>query len=136
MRTSRRFPRCLPDARPSMAAMVAVCVLAGAGCMMGKDAPVVPFATAQGGVGPVTIEGVPDTSTMRKATGQPTEFLVTEKDTSAVMKISAPPEVNVPSNLTSATYVSVIGTYDAEKRAFVATRVETKVPPREEQPRG
>jgi hypothetical protein len=118
-----------------MVGLVAVCAWSAAGCA-GKEAPVVPFATAQGGTGPVTIEGVPDTTTMRKETGKPTEFLVTEKATSQMLKVSAPPEVSVPSNLSSATYVSVIGTYDSEKRAFVATRVETKVPPREEQPRG
>ena len=116
-------------------AIGAIGVASLAGCV-GKDAPVVPFSTAQGGAGPVTIEGVPDTSTMRKATGQPTEFLVTERESSQILKVSAPPEVSVPANLTSATFVSVIGTYDTEKRAFVATRVETKVPPREEQPRG
>jgi hypothetical protein len=114
-------------------AVAAVALLAGCGA---SDAPAVPFATAQGGTGPVSIEGVPDTSTMRKETGKPTEFMVKEADTDQSMRVSAPPEVSVPANLSSATFVVVTGTYNAEQRTFVATRVETKVPPREAQPRG
>jgi hypothetical protein len=73
---------------------------------------------------------------MRKETGKPTEFMVKEADTDQSMRVSAPPEVSVPANLSSATFVVVTGTYNAEQRTFVATRVETKVPPREAQPRG
>ena len=52
------------------------------------------------------------------------------------MKVVAPAGVEVPANFSSAAYVVVTGSYDAASRRFNAAQVETRVPTREEQPRG
>lgn len=117
--------------------VLAALLLASAGCAGGgsADAPV-SFAAAQSATTSVTVEGIPDTTSLRKESGKPTEFTIREESSANTMRVSAPPEVSVPSNLTSASYVLVTGTYDPEQRVFVATEISTRVPTREQQPRG
>jgi cytochrome c-type biogenesis protein CcmE len=96
----------------------------------------VSFNAAQQSTQPVTVEGIPEAASLKKETGKPTSFTLREETTANTMRVVAPPEVTVPANFTSASYVVVTGTYDAAQRAFVATQVETRVPTREQQPRG
>jgi len=96
----------------------------------------VSFANAQLATQPVTVEGIPETASLQKQTGKPTSFTIREETSANTMRVIAAPEVTVPANFTSATYVVVTGTYDAAQRAFVATDVQTRVPTREQQPRG
>jgi cytochrome c-type biogenesis protein CcmE len=117
-----------------MAAAVAMSGCGG-GAGGGEVAPV-SFAAAQAASAVVTVEGIPNTSSLRKESGKPTEFTIREESSAKEMRVSAPPEVTVPANFTSASYVVVTGTYDSAQRVFVATQVETKVPTREQQPRG
>lgn len=107
----------------------------GGGGGAGETAPV-SFAAAQSAAAPVTVEGIPNTGSLRKESGKPTEFTIREESSAKEMHVSAPEGVSVPSNFTSASYVVVTGTYDASQRVFVATQVETRVPTREQQPRG
>jgi hypothetical protein len=118
---------------------VAVAALAGVAGCGGGGAPAqehVSFNAAQQSSQPVTVEGIPDVASLKKETGKPTSFTLREETTANTMRVVAPAEVTVPANFTSASYVVVTGTYDAAQRAFVATQVETRVPTREQQPRG
>jgi cytochrome c-type biogenesis protein CcmE len=117
---------------------MAVSATALAGCGGGGGGAVAPvsFAAAQASSTPATVEGIPDTASLRKESGKPTVFTIREESSAKEMRVSAPAEVSVPANFTSASYVVVTGTYDASQRVFVATQVETKVPTREAQPRG
>jgi hypothetical protein len=114
---------------------LALPVLLG-GCGGGGGARPLSFGEAEKAAAPATIEGAPDTASIRRDTGKPTEFTVREDGTGQRMSVLAPADVAVPSNLSSATWVSVTGKYDASQRRFIATEVEPKVPPREKQPRG
>ncbi|MGV3719590.1 MAG: cytochrome c maturation protein CcmE [Actinomycetota bacterium] len=116
----------------AMAAAMAVSGCSGGG---GEAAPV-SFAAAQAATTAVTVEGIPNTTSLRKESGKPTEFTIREESSAKEMRVCASPEVTVPANFTSASYVVVTGTYDPTQRVFVATQVETKVPTREQQPRG
>lgn len=119
-------------------AATAVALAGVAGCG-GGGAPAqekISFANAQQATQPVTVEGIPDTASLQKQTGKPTSFNLREETSANTMRVIAPPEVTVPANFTSASYVVVTGLYDASQRAFVATSVETRVPTREQQPRG
>jgi len=124
--------------RWSLGVAAAGMLAAAAGCG-GGGAPsqkTVSFATAQQATQPVTLEGIPEVASLQKQTGKPTSFTLREETSANTMRIVAPEGVTVPANFTSATYVVVTGTYDAAQRAFVATNVETRVPTREQQPRG
>jgi hypothetical protein len=110
--------------------------LAGCNSPESGGAATVAFAAARQATGPVMIEGILEAASLRRDTGKPVEFTLREESSANQMRVVAPPEVTVPANITSATYVTVTGTYDGEARRFVATRVETRVPTRDEQPRG
>lgn len=115
--------------------IAAVAALAGCGGGGGAAAPV-SFAAAQSANAPATVEGIPNTSSLRKESGKPTEFTIREESSAKEMRVSASPEVSVPANFTSASYVLVTGIYDPIRRVFIATQVETKAPTRDAQPRG
>jgi hypothetical protein len=124
--------------RGILAVLIAGLGLGLSGCAGGGGGDVAPvsFAAAQSAAVPVTVEGIPDTASLRKESGKATEFTIREESSAKTMRVSAPPEVTVPANFSSASYVLVTGTYDAEQRVFVATEVRTRVPTREEQSRG
>lgn len=119
-----------------LAGALLVPALAGCGAATEPQAAAVAFSTAETSKEPVTIEGIPDTMSLRQETGKPTEFDVTEESSARKLKVVAAPEVAVPSNFTSAKYVTVTGTYDPAERVFRATQIQTRVPTREQQPRG
>jgi len=118
------------------AAGAALLLLGGllAGCAP-ASAPqrTVNFAAAATATTPVSIEGILVKDSLVRNTGKPTEFTLREESSATPMKVTAPVEVSVPANITSASYVQVTGTYHAGNRQFVATQVETRVPTREEQ---
>jgi len=108
-----------------------------AGCGGGEpQAKVISFATARQATVPVTIEGIPDQSSVRTDTKTGTAFRMREEASAETMAVTAAPDVTVPSNLVSALYVVVTGSYDAATRTFKATAVETRVPNRDQQRRG
>lgn len=118
------------------AAVAAALTTAGCGGAGGPQQETVSFASAEQGQGPVAVEGIPDTASIRRESGKPTQFTIREESSAREMRVVAQPEVNVPANLSSASYVTVTGTYDPTQRVFNATEVQTRVPTREQQPRG
>lgn len=119
-----------------VAAGVTLAGLAGCGGGGAPTQQTVSFTAAQQATQPVTVEGIPETASLQKQTGKPTSFTLREETSANTMRVVAPLEVTVPANFTSASYVVVTGTYDPAQRAFVATDVQTRVPTREQQPRG
>lgn len=106
------------------------------GCAPPAGAPeraAVKFSTAESGEGTVTVEGRPEQQTLRRATGKPTEFTLFEEWSARRLKVIVPPEVSFPSNFTTATAVSVTGSFDRKERVFRAEAVETRVPNRDQQ---
>jgi hypothetical protein len=102
----------------------------------GSGPQTVSFQTAEQAGAVVTVEGIPDTASIRKRTGEATEFTIREEASGRRLQVVAPQGVTVPANITSASYVLVTGQYHPEERTFRATQVETKVPNRDQQPRG
>ena len=110
--------------------------LAGCGPAGAPGQQTVSFEAAETATVPVTIEGIPEVATIRQSTGKPTEFTLREESSARTLRVVAAPGVAVPANITSASYVVVTGTYDRGERTFRATQVETRVPNRDQQPRG
>ena len=94
------------------------------------------FAAAQQATGPSTVEGIPIHASLKRETGKATEFVLREESSANEMKVVAPADVTVPANFSSASYIVVTGTYDPSSRQFTASEVQTKVPNRDQQPRG
>jgi hypothetical protein len=126
-----------PDHMKPLFFSLALIAAGVAGCAPPQAGPkTVSFQAAEQASTPATIEGIPEFSSIRQGTGKPTEFVIREESSARKLQVSAPPDVPVPANITSANYVVVTGTYDAAQRKFVATEVRTRVPTREQQPRG
>jgi hypothetical protein len=120
------------------AALLGAAVSTGAaasGCGAPVQSTNVPFTAAETSTTPVTIEGMPRRESIRRETGKPTEFSMMEESSARRMQVLVAPDVTVPANLDSASYVTVTGTYDAKERKFRATDVATRVPNRDTQAR-
>ena len=129
-----------PPGFAARAALLAA-IAAGSAALSGCGGAPVPrsattsFSAAETSTAPVTIEGIPQRATIRRDTGKPAEFTIMEESSARRMQITASPEVTVPANLESASYVTVTGTYDPKERTFRATDVQTRVPNRDTQAR-
>lgn len=107
-----------------------------AGCGGDGAAPgsrLIDFATAERATAPVLIEGSLEQSSLRRDSGKPIEFTLREESSARKMAVLAPEGVTVPSNITSSSYVTVTGTYDAAQRKLVASSIRTRVPNRDQQ---
>lgn len=107
-----------------------------AGCGGGGAAPgsrLIDFATAERATAPVMIEGSLEPTSLRRNSGKPVEFTLREESSARKLDVLAPEGVAVPSNITSSSYVTVTGTYDAAQRKLVASSIETRVPNRDQQ---
>jgi hypothetical protein len=119
---------------PAIALCGCVLAIGLAGC--GTAAKPVSFAAARSAPGTVTVEGRLDFASLRRITGQPTEFRLQEATGGDTLAITAPAGVAVPSNVTTAVAVIVSGKWDAAAQRFIAADVDTRQPGRGDQPRG
>ena len=122
----------------TFAPLLILCLFAAiaAGCGGDAAAPgsrLIDFATAERATATVMIEGSLEPTSLRRDSGKPVEFTLREESSARKMAVVAPEGVAVPSNITSSSYVTVTGVYDAAQRKLVASSIQTRVPNRDQQ---